>query len=249
LLLVGLMAGANGTRAGGTEKPARTPILVELFTSEGCSSCPPADELLRKMDSSQPVTGAQLIVLSEHVDYWDHDGWKDPYSATWVTQRQDGYCRALRVEAPYTPQMIVDGEAVVNLTNSRQMSDVFEKAVAATKVPVAIDAVTIDGATVRGHVQAEEAAGKGGDVYVAVALDHVESQVRAGENNGRHLTHTAVVESLKKLGKVKAGSAFDQSFELKLKTVPDRTNLRVVAFVQEPSEGKVLGAALQKPLQ
>ncbi len=246
-VLAGFAAVAGSGRGADAPKAAGPPILVELFTSEGCSSCPPADELLRKMDAAQPVSGAQLIVLSEHVDYWDHDGWKDPYSAGWATTRQDGYCRALRLSEPYTPQMIVDGAAVLNLTNGQQMSQVFGKAVAAQKTKISLSGIRIDGGTLSGHVQAEGAAGKSADVYVAVALDHAESQVRAGENKGRQLVHTAVVEYFKKIGKAQPGSGFDQDFQLKLKGGADPANLRVVAFLQQPDEGRVLGAALQKP--
>jgi hypothetical protein len=227
------------------------PILVELFTSEGCSSCPPADALLQKLDATQPIPNAQLIVLSEHVDYWDHDGWKDPNSSHALTERQAAYVSALGLKTPYTPQIIVNGTAEMRLGDQQQVIKVFQEAVAALKVPVRIGEVTVDAgnpAVLQMHILADTNIDQhNADVYVAVALDHVESQVLRGENGGQHLTHVAVVLQLTKVGKLSKGKSFDETVQLKLKTGTDPKNVRIVAFVQEPGSGRLLGAALRRP--
>jgi hypothetical protein len=219
-----------------------TPILVELFTSEGCSSCPPADEFLQRMDANQPVSGAQLIVLSEHVDYWDHDGWKDRYSSAQFTERQAGYVRALGLPTAYTPQMIVDGYIELK-GDSNAVQQTFEKEAKQPKISVRIVSAEVDATSqLKVKLEATGADKHSGTVWLAVALDHAASQVSAGENSGKHLEHVAVVEELKKVGKLEKGKSFSQDVFLKLTLNTDPKNLRIIAFVQESNEGKILGA-------
>ena len=226
------------------------PILIELFTSEGCSSCPPADALLLKLDTSQPIPGALLIVLSEHVDYWDHDGWKDPNSSAALTERQAAYVRALGLSTAYTPQIIVDGTSEIRANDPQQVEKVFHLVMAAPKVPVHIGEVSLNAvnpAVLSTRIETEgESNTHNADVYVAVALDRVESQILRGENGGRHLTHVAVVQQLTKIGKLSKRKNFDESIQLKLKPGTDPKNLRIVVFVQEPGPGRVFGAAMRK---
>jgi hypothetical protein len=227
------------------------PILVELFTSEGCSSCPPADALLEKIDTSAPIPDAQFVVLSEHVDYWDHDGWKDPNSSAALTERQADYVRTLRLKTAYTPQIIVDGTSDLRANDPQAVDKVFHEAASASKIPVRIGEVDIDTgdpSVVRARIEADgESNSRNADVYLAVALDRVESQVLRGENGGKHLTHVAVVVRLTKVGKLAKGKSYAETVQLKLKPAIDPKNLRIVAFVQEPGPGKLLGAALRRP--
>jgi hypothetical protein len=226
------------------------PVLVELFTSEGCSSCPPADILIQKLDTYQPIPGAQLIVLSEHVTYWDHEGWKDPNSSQAFTDRQSAYETALGEKESFTPQIIVDGTQQVTLADTQHIEDVFIKAKGTPKVPVRIGNVALDSANpnvLTVHLETDANSDKhNADVFVALALDRVESQVLRGENKDRHLVHVAVVVELTKVGKLSKGKTFTQDLQLKLKPGTDPKNLRLVAFVQESGPGKLLGAAVSK---
>jgi len=253
ILPVAFALGAQGPEGGKTAASTieTHPVLIELFTSEGCSSCPPADVMLEKLDTYQPVPGAQLIVLSEHVTYWDHDGWKDPNSLAALTDRQSSYESVLGEKDSFTPQIIVDGASTLRMGQAQQMEDVFNKAKAAPKLSVLIDDVKIDTTTpavLRARIHADATPDKHGvDVYIAVALNRFESQVLHGENGGKRLTHVAVVQQLTKVGKLAKGKSFTQDVQLKLKPGTDPKNVRIVAFVQESGPGKLLGAAQAKP--
>ncbi|HUJ32116.1 MAG TPA: DUF1223 domain-containing protein [Candidatus Acidoferrum sp.] len=236
-------------RSADNRDSSAAPVLLELFTSEGCSSCPPADASVQRIDTMQPFRGARVIVLSEHVDYWDQDGWKDPYSSPSFTYRQSEYVRALGLATAYTPQIIVDGTTVLR-GDAAQIQETFAKAAAEPKVAVQIGSLSVDPqpGLVRAHIDVDgSAATHNADIFVAIALDHAESQVLRGENSGRDLKYVAVVEEIKKVGKLDKGKTFSRDVELKLKPGTDPKNLRIIAFVQESGPGKVLGAAMQKP--
>jgi len=233
--------------SAGAGSNVRTPMLVELFTSEGCSSCPPADKFLQTLDG-QPIPGAEIIVLSEHVDYWNHIGWRDPYSASFYSQRQSVYAKRFGLDSVYTPQMVVDGTSQFVGSNSGQADKAFRKALVVPKLPVHLSSISADAAnTLHAHLETGTLDSSFGlreaEVYVAVALSRAESQVSAGENSGHKLTHVSVVKSLTKIGALKQGQVLTQDVRLTLEPGSDARKLRLIAFVQEPRQGRVLGAA------
>ena len=125
-------------REAGLQPAHATPVLVELFTSEGCSDCPPADNLLARLDAEQPIVGVHVIALSEHVTYWNHDGWTDPFSLSQMDERQNDYVAHFRLDCSYTPQAVIDGaEQVVGNDTKRMVQAVEDEAAAAQ--PATID--------------------------------------------------------------------------------------------------------------
>lgn len=249
LIVACSIAAAGFSRSDSSGSATGVPVLLELFTSEGCSSCPPADAFVERMDS-QPLAGARLIVLSEHVDYWDHLGWKDPYSSHAFTERQAEYVRALHLQEPATPQIVLNGSSLLG-GDPQQVQSMLVGARSSSRVPVKITAINIEQgspAVVRLHIEADgKSLAHSADMMVASALDHAESDVLRGENGGKHLKYVAVAEEIKKIGKVEKGKDFSEDVQLKLKAGVDPTNLRIVAFVQESGVGKVLGADERRP--
>jgi len=231
-----------------SEVTDRTPVLVELFTSEGCSSCPPADQFLEKLDR-QPVAGLEIIVLSEHVDYWNHIGWRDPYSAHLSSERQSVYGKRFGLDSVYTPQMVVDGSSEFVGSNPALADRAFAKALSVPKISVHLSLISADPSSGI-HVHLETGAlepslgAREAEAQIAVALSRAESQVSSGENAGHRLAHVSVVRSLVKVGVLKRGQGLSQDIHLNLGPVSDSHNLRLIAFVQEPQQGRVLGAAL-----
>jgi hypothetical protein len=202
------------------------------------------DQWVERLDAAQPLPGAELIVLSEHVDYWDHQGWRDPYSSAALTERQQNYVRLLGLSGVYTPQLILDGDVEVHPSDAHQSNEAFQRAAASPLLPVRIEDVRAADGAVTGRVEVADGA-KHGDVLVAVALDRTETDVLGGENDGKKLTNVAVVRALVKIGKMGKGKAFDQAFRVPVKA-SETGNLRVVALVQEGSNGPVVGAGMTK---
>jgi hypothetical protein len=220
---------------------ARTPVVVELFTSEGCSSCPPADALLTKLMDQQNVAGVQVIALEEHVDYWDRDGWRDPFSSAEFTARQNKYVQQLHLESAYTPQMVIDGRTEVVGNDSRAALKELAKAARGTRIPVRLTLREKSADEVSLAVEVE-AARSSGAVVAAITESKLATDVARGENAGRNLKHSAVVRKLIAVGALKKGEAFSGKTVVQLAPEWKPENLSVVVLVQESGSGKTLGA-------
>jgi len=226
---------------------SRTPVLIELFTSEGCYSCPPADALLEKLDRSQPVNGAELIVLSEHVDYWNDIGWKDPYSSREYSERQSAYAARFGRGSVYTPQMFVDGHFELVGSDERGAIAAVENETKFAKVPLTLSAIHFDSNNkLSVHVEAgplgPSTAAHSATLLLAIADDTDESQVSRGENAGRTLKHVAVLRSLVPAGTVGKTEKLFQDVTVNFSN-ENRRHLRIVGIMQEPAAGRVLGVA------
>jgi len=237
-------------------KPAdanATPVVVELFTSEGCSSCPPADEVLSRLDKMQPIKGVEVIALGEHVDYWNRLGWTDPYSSEDFSRRQSRYSDAFNQDSVYTPQMIVDGRDEFAGGNMERARTAIAKAAQAPKANVQLASSQNSEATNSRAVKLllhvsdlpRLTAGDIAEVLLAITENNLRSEVSRGENAGRYLRHSAVVRQLTALGEIGGSqNSFEAEPTVNLDNGWQRDNLRAVAFVQERGTRRVLGAAV-----
>ena len=225
----------------------RRPVLVELFTSEGCSSCPPADALLMKLEQEQPVIGAEIIVLGEHVDYWDRLGWRDRFSSHEYTQRQNGYGDRFHLESVYTPQMVVDGSEQFVGNDSSRARQAIQHAGQTAKIGLRLFSIAVEHHKVTGAVSlvASPTALPRGDLYAALVDPAVVTDVRSGENGGRQLKHVGVVRSLARIGSVQALGNGPVKFSLPVQEDAVAGKVRVVVFAQKSGQGPILGAVLE----
>jgi len=239
-----LIAVVGGLSACARAQTATTPnaVLVELFTSEGCSSCPPADALLKQMDGKLSASGQTVIALSEHVTYWNHDGWVDPFSQQIFTDRQSNYKERFQLDDVYTPQMVINGDIQVSGGNGPAILKALAAETAAPAASVKIVSVVAAGKILSvTFAVSGDLPKKGADILAAVAEDQVTSNVSHGENGGRTLTHVSVVRTLTKVATLK--SAATMTVKVSLGNGPAGAPRHLVVFAQTAGLGKVLSVA------
>ncbi|MBK8812985.1 MAG: DUF1223 domain-containing protein [Acidobacteria bacterium] len=180
-----------------------SPVIVELFTSEGCSSCPAAERALEFLRREQPVPNAEIITLALHVDYWDRSGWKDEFSSPLFTQRQEFYASRFKLDSAYTPQMVIDGrfEVVGSDTGraTRLIQDAAKHPKAAIEAKFVGNELNINIDSIPKHEDAT--------VFVAVVEDEITREISGGENRGRTLKHASVVRELRAIGPVRSDTS------------------------------------------
>lgn len=238
--ILGVVVSALSRNAKPEGTARRKAVVVELFTSESCSSCPPADDLLAQLRSGKDADGAEVIPLAFHVDYWNHLGWKDRFSSAAFSNRQAKYAERFGLEGPYTPQMVVDGnqefigssprkarEAIAQAASQPEQADVQLSLTPAGRLSVRVKA---------------RAAGASGGVWLAVTEDNLATHISGGENQGHDLRHTGVVRDFRPLGQLKDGG-FESEITLTAAKEWKPNDLRVVVFVQPYSSNAVEGAA------
>jgi len=216
----------------------KTPVLVELFTSEGCSSCPPADRVLAQLEREQTNTDVEIITLALHVDYWNYLGWKDEFSAAMYSQRQSGYAEQFKLDSIYTPQMVVDGQTQFvgsNLgTAQKAVADAAKHQKANIEISNANDKLKVKIADAPAHDDSY--------VWLTIAEDDLKTNVRRGENSGKTLNHVSVVREMKLLGNLAStDKTFENEFALQLNSNWKKENLKFIVFVQGKESKKVFG--------
>jgi hypothetical protein len=226
-----------------TDSKTRQPVLVELFTSEGCSSCPPADRQLAFLETQQPVSGAEVITLAFHVDYWDRLGWKDAYSSAEFSERQNQYVQRMKLNSSYTPQMVVDGQIEFVGSNGGHATDAIAKAAVQPKsfidIKLTESNTEIEIASVPKHESAT--------VYLAAAEDGIVTDVKNGENGGKKLSHISVVRKLEIVSQWKSvDTMFKASAKLPTGSGWNHKNIKYIVFAQEDVSGRMIAIGKAK---
>ncbi len=216
-------------------------VLVELFTSEGCSSCPPADELLRQVSGHTTPAGQLIVGLSEHVSYWNGLGWKDPFSSDQYTSRQSDYSSRLGLDSVYTPQMVVNGREQFVGGDRRALNAAFTAEAQRKQIALHIIALHVADKTLTFTYSAAGLPARGSFDLIAVLADDVDrSNVSRGENSGRQLVHVSVARALAPLGKLKATEEETTTLPLPPSFIPGEKH-HLVIFAQQSGTGPIVG--------
>lgn len=237
--------GSPAVIQGPIPRTVRVPVMVELFTSEGCSQCSPLSEFLLGLEQRQPIPGVEVIALEEHVDYWNAYGWRDPFSSRVMTNRQTDYNRVFNLESIAAPQLVIGGQTQVSGEDEARARDEIARAAKGPKAAVEVSFRSASVATVR--VDKMPANAPECDIWMAITEGGLESSVSGGENDGRTLRHTAVVRSVVVIGKVDGQTTSSFSMHLKFNPKWKRDELRYVVFVQDRVSKKIWGAATVTP--
>ena len=246
-----LWSAAHGGRAAAEPGTSHDTIVVaELFTSEGCSSCPPADDVLRDLVRRQPVPGVRVLALGEHVDYWDRLGWRDPFSSAQFSTRQSNYdARVFRANQVYTPQLVIDGQYEQVGSDVKAVLRSIQQAARAPKATVD---VTVDragtgrdlGVAVDVDVPPALTLHEAVDVVVAITEDNLVTNVARGENRGRTLRHTGVVRALTTIATLTSGRTWSGRTSVPWQSSWKPADVRVVGFLQERDSRRIVGAGV-----
>ena len=221
----------------------RQPILVELFTSEGCSDCPPADALLTELARTQPVAGAEIVPIEEHVDYFNTRAWSDPFSSHAYTLRQERYREAYSDSEIYTPQMIVQGgHGFVGSERDKALATV-RQAVGQTDAGVKLSATRDAQGKLNVTVAADTNERANTVLVLALTQDNLSSDVEGGENAGRTLVHNAVARYMAPIGQLSGPGRVTAAQTITLNPQWPRGGLNLIAFLQDPRSRKILGVA------
>ena len=225
-------------------------VLVELFTSEGCSSCPPADALLRKINGYRTESGQTIVGISEHVTYWNNQGWADPFSQETYTERQNAYGRRFTLDSVFTPQVVVNGEKEVLGSDGAAILKAVTASKGAASLALHIDSVA-NSASAKTMEVTFSVTGRIGtpvDVFAVVADDAAKSSVLRGENSGRTLEHVSVARSFAKVATVKDARSVTVSVPIPgLVQGQPATGRHLIVFAQERGFGRVV-AIESRPL-
>ena len=245
IALVGMSPRAATLGQSGPSATPPVPVVVELFTSEGCSSCPPADAFLIDLATKVSVPGVSVITLSEHVDYWDHDGWRDPFSSAAFTARQTAYADRGGADV-YTPEMVVDGETAFIGSDRAAARSAIIKAASKPKAPVVL-AWTSTASPTASIAMAPNPVTRRASIVMAITEDGLHSSVSRGENAGRTIAHTSVTRQLSVVGQTSADGSFHLELPVKIDPAWNRHALRVVVFAQLSRHQITAAGAIDAP--